>query len=134
MVYDTPWFVRPDLVEAAALSDALLPGDKPQFGSLATSESLESKFNACAEVWRAQTRHMSSITKMTSHPAYREIIKMGEAAVPLILRELANRPDHWFAALHEITGHDPVPKNSQGRLGEMTESWLDWGRRHGYIS
>jgi len=89
---------------------------------------------ACAEAWKRDTRHMSSITKIVSHPAYQEIIKMGEVAIPLILKELAKKPDHWFPALREITGHDPVPRSSQGRLREMTESWLAWGRKQGYIS
>lgn len=33
---------------------------------------------------------------------------MGEAAVPLILRDLEHQPDHWFWALREITQANPV--------------------------
>lgn len=134
MVYDTPWVRRPDEAQAAALSQTLVPDDNRPLRSPVPSASVESKFMVCAEAWKRDTRHMSSITKIASHPAYQEIIKMGEVAVPLILRELAKQPDHWFPALREITGHDPVPKGSQGRLREMTESWLAWGRKQGYIS
>jgi len=119
---------------ATALSEALVPGDDRARRSPTPSASLESRFMACAEAWKRDTRHMSSITKITSHPAYQEIIEMGEVVIPLILRELAKKPDHWFLALREISGHDPVPKRSQGRLRDMTESWLAWGRKQGYTS
>jgi len=134
MVCDTPWVHPPDELQAAARSQALIPEDDRARRSPAPSASVEFEFIVCAEAWKHDTRHMSSITKIVSHPAYQEIIKMGEAAIPLILRELAEKPDHWFPALRNITGHDPVPKSSQGRLKEMTESWLAWGRKQGYIS
>ena len=57
---------------------------------------------------------------------------MGEPATPWILQRLADKPDHWFVALHQITGASPVPKESRGRLKEMTAAWLDWGQRQGY--
>lgn len=73
----------------------------------------------------------SSITQMATHPAYQQIIGMGKDAVPLILDELRREPDHWFWALHAITGDDPVPSNGRGKLEGMTRAWLDWGVRRG---
>jgi type I restriction enzyme M protein len=93
----------------------------------------EEQFKSYSELWKRQTRHLSSVTKTTAHQAYREIVRMGMAAVPFILKELAEKPDHWFVALHEITGADPVPKESQGRVEEMAEAWLAWGKARGYI-
>jgi len=49
-------------------------------------------------------------------------------AVPLILAEMEARPDRWDLALREITGEDPVPRGSWGRLREICESWIGWGR------
>ena len=69
---------------------------------------------------------------MAQHPAYRSIVEMGAAAVPLILRELERHPDHWFMALHEITSEDPVPEESRGDVKAMAEAWLTWGREKGY--
>lgn len=43
------------------------------------------------------------------HPAYQQIIGMGEKALPLILRDLRDRPTgHWFWALNAITGEEPT--------------------------
>ncbi len=32
-----------------------------------------------------------------------------------------------------ITGADPVPKESRGKLKEMTAAWVKWGIEKGYI-
>jgi type I restriction enzyme M protein len=106
-----------------------LPLDHPE---LLPVGSVEEQFRSYAELWKRQTLHLSSAARITSHPAYREIVKMGMPVVPLILKELSQKPDHWFVALHEITGADPVPKESQGRLTEMAGAWLSWGKAHGY--
>jgi hypothetical protein len=66
------------------------------------------------------------------HPAYQQIIGIGPAAVPLLLRELERDVDHWFWALKAITGVDPVPPASRGKVREMAAAWLRWGRDQGY--
>ena len=98
---------------------------------LAPTAELASRFREYAETWRRQTRHLSSVAKMVSHPAYLAIIGMGYEAIPLLLIELRDRPDHWFAALNRITNEDPVPPGST--FGEAAEAWLAWGRKKGYL-
>lgn len=66
------------------------------------------------------------------HSAYQQIIGLGPAVVPLLLAELDREPDHWFWALKAITGADPLPPDGRGRVGEMTQAWLRWGREQGY--
>jgi hypothetical protein len=70
---------------------------------------------------------------MAMHPAYQQIIGLDSPALPLILLELRRELDHWFWALKAITGQDPVPPESRGRVQKMTDAWLDWGREHGYV-
>ena len=55
---------------------------------------------------------------------------MGPAVLPLILRELKERPDHWFVALNAITGIDAAPPKST--FEEAINAWLDWGINRGY--
>ena len=83
--------------------------------------------------WKSHPR-LSSVTRIASDPVYQRIIGMGEKAVPLILRELQKEPDHWFLALHYITGADPVKSDHRGVLKLMAEDWIEWGRRHGFIN
>lgn len=86
------------------------------------AESVEQKFQRLAAVWRAETGHLSSITKMTNHAAYQEIIGMGAAVVPSLLRDLQKEPEHWFAALRAITGAQPVPPEERGQIDKMAEA------------
>ncbi|MEG3846925.1 hypothetical protein QUB19_11260 [Microcoleus sp. B4-C5] len=93
---------------------------------------IEVTFLELAEQWRRETGMMSLVTKMSMHPAYQRIIGMGQAVVPLILRELEQEPDHWFWALQAITGANPVESEQRGRLKQMAEAWIQWGRENGY--
>lgn len=98
------------------------------------SVSDEALFRALAALWRRDTFNISSTSRMAMHPAYQRVIGMGSVAVPLILRELQERPDWWFWALQAITGVDPVPPGWRGSLHEMAAAWLAWGREHGYLA
>jgi len=57
---------------------------------------------------------------------------MGPEVVPLMLRELETAPDHWFRALRALTGANPVPPQSSGKLPEMAIAWLGWARAQGF--
>ena len=98
----------------------------------AVSPELEQTFTALATRWKAERGPTSFVTEMTNHPAYQEIIALGDAAVPLLLRELEREPDFWFAALRALTGANPVPPASRGKVTEMAGAWLAWGRQQGY--
>ena len=64
------------------------------------------------------------------HPAYQQIIGLGPAAVPLLLRELEREPDYWFWAIKAITGVDPVADADRGRMRAMSATWISWGRKN----
>jgi hypothetical protein len=93
---------------------------------------IENTFMKLADQWRRETRGVSSTNQMSMHPAYQQIIGMGEAVVPLLLRELERKSGQWFWALKAITREDPVPPKFRGRTKEMIRLWLDWGRQKGY--
>jgi hypothetical protein len=96
------------------------------------STSPEQEFQALAAEWKATRRPTSSAARMAEHPAYQRIIGMGPAAVPFLLAELARAPDHWFLALHAITGEDPVPPECRGNVREMADAWVKWGKARGF--
>jgi hypothetical protein len=96
------------------------------------AESIEQKFQRLAAVWRAETAYVSSSSDLVAHPAFQEIVAMGPAVIPHLLRELEQRTGHWHRALRRITGTDPVPPADQGNIAKAAEAWLQWGREHGY--
>jgi hypothetical protein len=99
----------------------------------APASDLESKFLTLAERWTRETAHLSSTRQMAAHPAYREIVSLGQPVVPLIFKELVRDPGfHWFHALRDIIGSGPeIPTEDQGRLRAVMECWLRWGNQHG---
>jgi predicted DNA-binding antitoxin AbrB/MazE fold protein len=97
-----------------------------------TGDEVRRRFEALARRWKAETRRMATVREMVRHPAYQEIIGMGDAAVAMLLRELERTPDHWFAALREITASNPVPDEDRGDVRRMAECWIRWGRENGY--
>jgi len=97
-----------------------------------TGETLEERFRRLEATWLAAVGYSSSSTVLCSHPAFQEIIGLGEAVVPLMLRDLEERPRLWVWALPRITGADPVPPSDRGNLAKMSEAWLRWGREHDY--
>jgi hypothetical protein len=88
------------------------------------------RFRECVVAWEDECRRKPSSRseELCGSPHYREIVRMGMRAVPLILAEMEARPDRWDLALREITGEDPVPRGSWGRLREICEAWIGWGR------
>jgi hypothetical protein len=99
--------------------------DSPQ------AETVEQRFRRLEARWLAEVGCSSSSTVLRNHPAFQEIIGMGTAVVPLMLRDLEERPRLWVWALPRITGADPVPASDRGNIAKMSEAWLRWGREPG---
>jgi hypothetical protein len=101
--------------------------------TLEPSAAKEQRFRRLAEAWKKETLYLSNAAKKAVHPAYQGIIGLGELAVPWILEELRKEPCDWFWALSAITGENPIPEESAGKVDEMAAAWLRWGREQGYI-
>ncbi len=106
-------------------------GWEKEFGS-PPPDCLEKKFQQLAAIWRAETSYLSSSTAIVNHPAYQEIIHMGPPVVPLLLRDLEREPARWFSALHALTGANPMEPADRGKVAQIAEAWLRWGRANGY--
>ena len=91
------------------------------------------RFNNLKAEWEKSTSMLSSMNKIAMHPAYQQIIGMGPLALPYIFQSMRVEPGHWFWALKSITGEDPVPPELRGKIKEMTEIWLEWGKRNMYL-
>ena len=93
---------------------------------------IETRFRRLEADWIAQTGFLSSSTQIIGHPTFQAILGLGEAVVPLMLRDLEERPRLWVWALPRLTGADPVPAEDRGNIGRMSAAWLKWGRANGY--
>jgi hypothetical protein len=95
------------------------------------TESMELRVGRLLATWRAETAHVSSSTRITSHPAYQEIIALGTPALPFLFRDLEQTIDgHLSKALTAITGAHPVPAQERGQIGKVAAAWLGWAREN----
>lgn len=90
------------------------------------------RFEALADQWQEETFFLSNSARKNAHPALQEIISMGGSVVPLIMERMQAQGGHWFEALQQITGTDPVSSTDHGNIAAMQNSWLQWGERNGY--
>lgn len=90
------------------------------------------KFDKLAKQWYTEVSGSSFVAEKINHPAYQQIIEMGPAVVPFLLRELEQKPTHWFHALQTITGVNPIKPEQRGRVKHMAQAWLQWGKNNGY--
>lgn len=93
-----------------------------------TSEPLSATFNALKERWLTDTAFASATVDIVLNDAYQQIIGLGPAVLPLILKELEQNGGQWFWALRMITRQDPVPKELRGKTKRMAEAWIDWAK------
>jgi hypothetical protein len=89
-----------------------------------SAEDLAKRFAELAERWKREPGISSIRLRNTDHPACREIVAMGDKAIPFILADLEKNGGYWFKALKEITGADGIPNDAA--------AWLAWGREQGY--
>lgn len=95
-------------------------------------KSLAQTFRELSSIWKQETEHCSSMTKVLTNPSYLSIIGLGLDALPLIFEELRREPHYWFAALRAITRQNPVPDWCRGDREAMARIWLDWGKSRGF--
>lgn len=87
----------------------------------------ECLFRQLVKRWDDERGVTSSPLVMYECPAYKSILGMGAAAVPLIIESLRHDgPDHWFAALAELTGEDPIRREWWGDMAKMAGAWIRW--------
>jgi hypothetical protein len=90
------------------------------------NSELESKFNALVKTWQQETAGCSLTTRRYAHRAYQSILVLGPAVVPLILRELQERPDWWFEALKALTNQDPTKPTDN--FHNAVKAWIRWAQ------
>lgn len=95
----------------------------------------KSRFDRLAREWKAFESPGSSAMELAMHPAYQHIIGMGPVPIPWIVEELEREPDHWFWALHCLSGGiDPVPPTDRGDIEAMSQAWIQWAKENGIRS
>jgi len=107
-------------------------GDNPEIRE-SIVDAVKKEFTNLASQWTHDVEGMSSTVEMVKHPAYQKIVSMGKVVVPFLLEDLRQNPLYWLPALRQITQQNPVQPEQRGKVKQMAEAWLNWGKQEGYI-
>jgi hypothetical protein len=127
-------YLVPEMAEVRVIDEE----GRRQFASLMRDTSslrqviVRDYFRDALARWQREAELSSLLAEKRTHPAYRQILGLGEEMIPLILKEIEIRPSFIFMALNDITGEDPIPNEHRGRLSLMVADWLAWGTEHGF--
>ena len=95
------------------------------------SALVQSCFSELAQVWRDDTRFLSSLDEVWDHFAYRTIICLGKKVLPLILDEVRRGYAFWDRALIAITNTNPAIDTTSPE--EAVAAWIRWGEDNGWL-
>lgn len=85
------------------------------------------RFRALYDEWEEATGGLSNPRTTMAHPAFKEMVAMGEAILPDIFEEMTEgRRMEGIMLLHTITGEVPFPREEAGNVARMTERWFEW--------
>ena len=79
------------------------------------AENPDEKFRRLARTWREETAYLSSSTRMFAHPAYQEIIRMGDSVVPLLTVGVDAAPARIIDVMPAVLSHFGVAPPSYTR-------------------
>jgi len=89
-------------------------------------------FSGLSVDWKKAQKYLSNSFVLTESPVYRQLVAMGEMAIPFILRDMKSKLSHWNLVLEGITGENPVDERLAGKTREVVDAWLAWGKNRGY--
>jgi hypothetical protein len=130
-----PQFATPTLGSGYAPFESVKKylSDKPLRIRVADDPRLNETIFGLAQKWQQERLRGADIHEIIESPSYQEIVKIGQRAIRPLLLMVRRNPDHWFPALVAITRANPVPAESEGRIKEMADAWIKWGKERGYI-
>lgn len=91
---------------------------------------MKERFDELKAIWENDTIFLSDSNKIVNHPAYLEIISMGEEVLPYIIKDMWETNNHWFEALRKITGVDVIPAEHYGNIPLMVQDWIEWANEN----
>jgi hypothetical protein len=85
------------------------------------------RFDALNAEWFTETTFQPSVPRICMHPAFLDIVSMGETAVPFIVESLRQRPSFLIEALRRIVGSPPETSiGVNEKVPDAAAAWIHW--------
>jgi hypothetical protein len=106
--------------------------DPSSIRALKDKNELQEIFAKLSKEWIIETATLPLINEKFMHSSYQKIIGIGPEIVPILLKEISVNPEYWFWALEAITHESPIKIEQRGRVKDMVNSWIQWGKEKSY--
>ncbi len=93
---------------------------------------MEEQVAALLSRWEADCAHLSSSTRRRQHPALRQIVALGMAGVPALIKHHHHAPRTVEALLRQITGASPT--DGCEHVEDWQDAWMAWARSRGWMA
>lgn len=90
------------------------------------SDVFKDRFYLYKKKWLEETSFHSNPRRKINNEFYKRIIAMQDIAIDLIFEDWNETNNHWFHALSEITGVNPVKYENIGYIDKMKNDWINW--------
>jgi len=106
----------------------------PKLQPIKVDDTLTPRFRQLALELERATLNASSPNTITGCPAFRRIVGLGDAAIPLVLARMLENHGEWCLVLRQLAGANPVPQRDRGNVPKMVKAWTAWGKANGHIA
>lgn len=88
-------------------------------------------FAELANELAAAAQGLSSTRRAARHPAYGEILAIGDAAIPWLIERLESPGDRplWLRLLGSLTPFEPGA--GRATISDAALAWIEWGKARG---
>jgi hypothetical protein len=93
---------------------------------------VEEQVAALLSRWEADCAHLSNSTRRRQHPALQQLVALGMAGVPALIKLHPHAPRTVEALLRQITGASPT--DGLVRIEGWQATWIDWARSRGWMA
>lgn len=97
-------------------------------------EDVKQVFQNLKAIINEDTVFSSSTTVRYEHWANKAILLIGKPMISVILEDIQTEPHWWFHTLYTLTGVWPCSKENAGCLVKLTEEWIEWGKKNGFLT
>ncbi len=91
-----------------------------------SSDVFRDRFDLFKKKWLEETSFHSNPKRKFKNEFYIKIISMQDIALKYIFEDWNETNNHWFHALSEITGENPVKDENIGYIEKMKNDWVNW--------
>jgi hypothetical protein len=86
------------------------------------------RIDALLEAIDADTAYSSRMSDTLEHPAYAELVGMGDKIIPYLFHLATQHGAAWvhFALFAELSKENPIPEKDRGRFDRTLMHWLKW--------